>query len=232
MGIRFPLLALLILTAWPAPAQTPAQVEAEPLVKLRPGETIVDGQCLSQEQLDLIAGLNALRRPTVGVEGQGGGDDPAPFDPHYFVGAWEVDGVLPDSPLGESSEFYGTETVRHVGGCSYEGTIEAMTVDGAVRVEIRMLYDRRTDTLVRLEDDSRGFQLLKTGPVGGDPGGYFSHHWETALVIRGSEQVELSGRTFMLSPDATDVQMRISVDGGPRTNFGTLRYQRVIEEER
>ncbi len=230
MKIRLLMLALLVSTASSVAAQTPEQVEAEPLVKLRSGATAVEGECLTQEELDLIAGLNALRRPTVGVEGLGGGDDPAPFDPHYFVGNWEVNGVLPDSPLGESSEFYGTETVRHVGGCSYAGTIEATTVDGPVTVEISMLDDRRTETMVRLENDSRGFKFLKTGPVGGDPGGYFSHHWESALVVRGSEQVELSGRTFMLSPDATDVQMRIAVDGGPRSNFGTFRYQRVIDD--
>ena len=100
-------------------AQTPAELEAEPIVKLEPGETEVEGQCLTEQELDLIARLNALRRPTLGVEGDAEGDDPAPFDPHYFVGRWEVEGVLPDSPLAESSEFVGTETVRHVEGCTY-----------------------------------------------------------------------------------------------------------------
>ncbi len=65
-----------------AVAQSPAEIEAEPLAKLQPGETAVPGQCLTEQELDLIGRLDALTRPTVGVEGSGGGDDPAPFEPH------------------------------------------------------------------------------------------------------------------------------------------------------
>ena len=211
-------------------AQTPAELEAEPILKLQPGETEVDGQCLTGQELDLIAGLNALRRPTLGVEGDNEGDDPAPFDPHYFVGRWEVEGVLPDSPLAESSEFVGTETVRHVEGCTYESTIEASTFDGDVTVESTLVYDRRIKYLVRLEEDSRGWELLKVGRLGGDPGGYFSHHWEAAPIERAGGRIRLAGRTFMLSPFHYDVRMRMSVDGEPFVNYGTLRWRRLDEE--
>ena len=91
--------ALLMTAASPVAAQTKEQIAAEPVLKLQPGETLVPGQCLSQQELDLIDGLNALRRPTVGVEGADGGDDMAPFNPDYFVGRWEIDGVLPESDL-------------------------------------------------------------------------------------------------------------------------------------
>ncbi len=107
---------LLLIAASPLAAQTKEQIEAEPIVKLQRGETVVPGQCLSQQELDLIDVLNALRRPTVGVEGTDGGDDMAPFNPHYFVGTWDIEGVLPESPLGEAGEFLGTETVRHAEG--------------------------------------------------------------------------------------------------------------------
>ena len=40
-----------------------------------------------------------------------------------------------------------------------------------VTVTTRMVYDRRSKYLVRIEDDSRGFELLKMGRIGGDPGG-------------------------------------------------------------
>ena len=219
---------LLVVTA-SASAQTPAELEAEPILKLQPGETEVDGQCLTEQELDLIAGLNALRRPTLGVEGDNEGDDPAPFDPHYFVGRWEVEGVLPDSPLAESSEFVGTETVRHVEGCTYASTIEASTFDGDVTVESTLVYDRRIKYLVRLEEDSRGWELLKVGRLGGDPGGYFSHHWEAAPITRGGSRIRLAGRTFMLSPFHYDVRMRMSVDGEPFVNYGTLRWRRLDE---
>ncbi len=221
---------LLLAVAAMATAQTPAQLEAEPIVKLQPGETAVAGQCLTEQELDLIARLNALRRPTLGVEGDAEGDDPAPFDPHYFVGRWEVEGVLPDSPLAESSEFVGMETVTHVEGCTYASTIEASTFDGDVTVESILVYDRRIRYLVRLEEDSRGWQLLKVGRLGGDPGGYFSHHWEAAPIERGGSGVRLAGRTFMLSPFHYDVRMRMSVDGGPFVNYGTLRWRRLDEQ--
>ncbi len=226
---RLAVIAVLGVTAHPVTAQTRAQIEAEPIVKLRAGETLVAGQCLTREELDLLDSLTTLRRPTVGVESDG--DDPAPFDPHYFVGTWEIEGVLPDSPLGEAGEFYGTESVRHLEGCSYESTIEAGSVDSPVRVDVRTEYDRRAQYMVRLEEDSRGPQYMKVGRVGGDPGGYFSHHWQAAPVTSGGQRIRLAGRTFITSPDNYEVQMRIAMDGGDFANFGRLRWRRVIEDE-
>ena len=219
--------AFVLASALQAVAQTPAQIEAEPILKLQPGETAVPGECLTQQELDLLAGLRTLRRPTVGVEGDG--DDQAPFNPHYFVGAWEVEGVLSESPLGESTEFYGTEVFRHVGECNYESTLKATTVGGDVTIESRLMYDRRASYLVRLEDDSRGVEFVKIGRIGGDPGGYYSHHWQAAPVTSQGQQVRLTGRTFMLSPFRYEIQTRISVDGGPFVNFGTVRWERAGE---
>ncbi|MDE0827800.1 MAG: hypothetical protein OSB03_01210 [Vicinamibacterales bacterium] len=220
--------AVVAIVAAPVAAQTRAQIEAEPIQKLRAGETTVPGECLTREELDLLTGLSALRRPTVGVEGDG--DDPAPFDPHYFIGTWEIEGVLPDSALGDAGEFYGTETVRHLQGCSYESSIDATSVDTPVTVAVRTEYDRRAQYLVRLEDDSRGVQSLKIGRVGGDPGGYFSHHWQAAPVTRGGQQIRLAGRTFITSPDNYEVRMRIATDGGEFANFGRLRWSRVLDD--
>ena len=224
---------LLVAAAAPVGAQTTAQIEAEPIVKLREGETLTPDQCLSEQELELIDALNALRRPTVGVERDGEGDDPAPFDPHYLIGAWSIEGVLPESPLAPSGYFAGTETVRHVGGCTYASTVEASVDDFPVTIEALMVYDRRAKYLVRIEDDSRGFRLVKLGRVGGDPGGYFSHHWEAAPVTReesrtGEEsEIRLRGRTYMTSPFAYQVRTRISIDGGPFINFGSVWWERA-----
>ena len=116
--------ASLVLAGTTLAAQSRQEVKAEPILKLQPGATEVPGQCLTQQELELIASLDALSRPTVGVEGKDEGDDPAPFDPNYFVGRWEFEGVLPDSPLGESGEFAGIETIRHIQGCNYESSTE------------------------------------------------------------------------------------------------------------
>ena len=211
-------------------AQTPEEIAAEPIVKLEPGETPVPGQCLTQQALNLIDALNALRRPTLGVEANGDGDDPAPFDPHYLVGEWTIEGVLPDSPLAPAGEFVGTEVVRHVEGCTYASTIEATVAGEAVTIEALMIYDRRARYLVRIEDDSRGFRLVKVGRVGGDPGGYFSHHWAAPAVARAGGEVRLAGRTYMTSPYAYQVRMRISLDDGPLTSFGSVWWERVGDE--
>ena len=220
--------ALLVGVAPPVVAQTAEEIEAEPIVKLEAGETPVPGECLTQEELDLIEALNALRRPTVGVEADG--DDPAPFNPHYLVGTWEIEGVLPESPLAPAGDFVGTETVRHLDGCTYAGTIEATAGEEAVTIETLMIYDRRAQYLVRIEDDSRGFRLVKVGRVGGDPGGYFSHHWEAPGVVRPEGEVRLSGRTYMTSPYAYQVRMRMSVGGGPFVNFGRVWRERAESE--
>ncbi|MCE2540526.1 MAG: hypothetical protein J4G16_09085 [Acidobacteria bacterium] len=230
--VRLIAFAVLLVAAAAAAlgAQTTAQIEAEPIVKLREGETLTPDQCLSEQELELIDALNALRRPTVGVERDGEGDDPAPFDPHYLVGVWNIEGVLPESPLAPSGFFAGTETVRHVSGCTYESTIEASVDDAPVTVEALMVYDRRAGYLVRIEDDSRGFRLVKLGRVGGDPGGYFSHHWEAAPITRGESRIRLRGRTYMTSPFAYQVRTRISIDGGPFVNFGSVWWERAEAE--
>ena len=227
LGERRRLLAAVLLyaaTASPLAAQTPAQIEAEPVVRLQPGETAVPGQCLTQQELDLMDALNALRRPTVGVEGDG--DDQAPFDPHYFIGTWQIEGVLPASPLGEG-DFRGTETVRHVDGCTYESTLAATLADERITVSSRLIYDRRVQYLILIEDDSRGFELMKVGPLSGDPGGFSSHYWEAPSITVEGNAVRLKGRTFISSPYAFRLRMQMSVDDEPFTNFGTLWWERV-----
>ena len=226
---------ILVLSLWLATAsaiagQSPAEVEAEPIVKLRAGETAVEGQCLSEQELELIAALNRLRRPTVGVEGEEQGDDAAPFDPHYFVGSWAIEGVLPSSPLGEAGEFLGTENVRHVDGCTYESTLEATLDEQRVTVTSRLIYDRRSRYLIRIEDDSRGFEVIKLGSMGGDPGGYFSHHWQAPAIRHSEAKVQLKGRTYVRSPVAYRLRMQMSVDDGPFTNYGTLWWRRAESE--
>jgi hypothetical protein len=214
----------LAIIGVPIAGQSPEQIKAEPIVKLKAGDTAVPGQCLSKEQLDLITGLNALRRPTVGLEENG--DDPIPFDPHYLVGSWRIDGLLADSALGAGGEFAGTETVRAVDPCVFESTVQGKSADGPFTIKTTTAYDRRNTYLVRLEDDSRGFRLLKMGHVGGDAGGYFAHYWEAPPVVRGRTTIRLKGRTLMWSPEAYRVQMQISENGGPFTNIGTLSWLR------
>lgn len=212
---------LLVWSSLLAQAPSPQ----EPAVKLQPGETLVAGECLALEELDLARRLGALTRPTRGFE-HPDGDDQMRFNPHYFVGRWRIEGVLPESPLGPAGEFTGIETVRHVDGCVYESTIQAKLAGSTYTVKALMVYDRHAKYLVRLEQDSRGFQLLKTGPVGGDSGGYFTHHWQAPAVTYKGKKVRLTGTTFLASPVNARLRMQMSVDDQPPVNYGTTWWRR------
>lgn len=217
---------VLAATSAVAIAQRGGQPQ-EPPVKRLPGDTPAAGQCLPKEDLDLISSLQALKRPTLGVERDSAGDDQPPFNPHYFVGAWSIEGVLPESPLAPAGEIAGTETIRLVESCTYESTLHAKGPGGPFTVKAVMVYDRAAGYAVRSEQDSRGFQLLKTGRVGGDAGGYFTHHWNAPPFAYKGRRIHLRGNTFLASPDNFRLRMQISVDGGPFTNFGTLWWNRV-----
>ncbi len=208
--------------AAPLAGQGPQQ----PAVKLQPGDTSVPGECLSREELDLNRGLQALTRPTRGVEAVQDADDPLRFNPQYFVGKWTIEGVLPESPLGPAGDISGVETVRFTSGCTYDSAMQAKGPAGAFTVKSLQVYDRQAGYLVRQEQDSRGFQLLKVGSMGGDAGGYFSHHWDAPEFTYKGKRVHLRGTTFLSSPDNYRLRMQISVDGQLFQNFGTLWWTR------
>jgi hypothetical protein len=202
-----------------------AQPTRQPPVKLQPGETTVAGECLTKEELDLNRALQALTRPTIGVE-QADGDDALRFNPHYFLGKWTIDGVLPESPLGPAGEMTGVETVRHLDGCTYESTAQVKTPGGAYTIDSLIVYDRQAGYMVRRERDSRGFEVLKIGVVGGDAGGYFSHHWEAPAFRYKGAPLRVKGTTFLASPDNYRLRMQLSLDGKSFTNYGTIWWRR------
>lgn len=207
-------------------AQTQAP-SLDPAVRLQPGETAVPGQCLTQEELDLNRRLLALKRPTRGYEYGADGDDNSRFDPHYLVGRWTIEGALPESPLAPAGEVAGVESVRHVDGCTFESLTQAKAGGVSFTAKTVMVYDRRATYLVRVEQDSRGFQLVKIGPVGGDSGGYFSHHWEAPPFSYQGKQVRLRGTTLFSSPENFRLRMQISTDGRPFVNYGTVWWRRA-----
>jgi hypothetical protein len=217
-------LAVSALTLSAQSRETP-RADQQPSVKLAAGETPVAGECLTKQELDLNRGLLALTRPTRGAESQQDADDPPRFNPQYLVGTWTVEGILPESPLGPAGEIGAIETVRHLRDCTYEATL---TAKGTIAFTTKSLivYDRHASYMVRIEQDSRGFQLLKTGSVGGDTGGYFSHHWQAADVLVKGKRVRLQGTSFFASPDNYRLRMQIAVDDQPPSAFGTIWWRR------
>jgi hypothetical protein len=224
--------ALVLAAATGLQAQQPPAPAQEPSVKLQPGDTPVAGQCLSKEELELNRALSALKRPTRGVERGEEADDQPRFDPNYFVGKWTFEGVLPESPFGPAADFSGVQTIRHVEGCTYAVSVEAKAGDASFTTRSDIVYDRQARYMVWLERDSRGFELLKTGPLGGDAGGYFSHHWDALPISFRGRRIRLQGSTFVASPANYRLRMQISVDGQRLVNFGTIWFQREGAETR
>ena len=184
------------------------------------GETPVPGKCIFKEDLDLIAARRALKRTTLNNDAE------APFDPDYMVGRWTFDYDVPESALGPGGQTSGTQTVLHLDGCLYEGMTQAEGSGGAFTIKSTILYDPSAHYMVVLERDSRGFEVLKTGRVGGDSGGFFTHHWEAAPFTFKGKKVGLKGTTFMSSPFNYRVRTEISEGDGPFVSLGTVWVHR------
>ena len=206
-----PVVAIL---AQDAPKSGPA------LIVRAPGDTPVPGKCLFKEDLDLIEAHRARTRTTLN------NDAPVPFDPDYMVGRWKYDYETSESALGPGGQVSATETVQHVEGCVYEGATQGKGPAGAFTIKSTIVYDPANHYMVVLERDSRGFDLLKTGHVGGDSGGFFTHHWEAAPFTVKGKRVRLKGTTFMASPGNYRVRDQISEGDDPFVNLGTVWVQR------
>lgn len=154
-------------------------------------------------------------------------DPMPPPNMDYFVGAWTFEWNVPESPLGPAGKIKGTETYRKLFSGALESEIKGEGPEGAFEGRALTSYDEKEKLVTRMETDSRGLSLVKTGPIGGDLGGYYTIFWETQPIKRNGKTVRLKGRTLMLSPANYRLQMQISVDGGPYTNFGNPWFRKV-----
>lgn len=145
----------------------------------------------------------------------------------YFPGTWTFEWQTPESPLGTGGMIEGTETFTpSADGRNYTSTIKARGPDGPFEVSSTIVYLKSKQSFTRLERDSRGFDFLKVGHIGGDLGGFYTIHYESAPVVIDSANVRLRNITRAVSPLNFKVESRISVDGGPWTNFGTGWWRR------
>src|SRR5574341_1844668 len=105
-------------------------------------------------------------------------DDMVPkFNMDYFVGQWRFEWIVPDSPLGAGGTISGKETVKKVwDGRFYELTIKGEGPDGAFSGNGILSYlDTPAGQYATRYEVTRGLPLLKTGNLGGDLGGTYSH---------------------------------------------------------
>ena len=210
--------AVLLVVVLALPSWAAAQVDPGELALVSPN------QCLPDEQLKIIDELRALNRPTTR-------QDPAwPFNPDYFIGTWDFEWDVPETPVSSGGRITGSYTIQRIEGCFYEGTLEADGPDGPYSGNVLLIYSPEAQYLSWLEEDSRGVTTLKTGKIGGDLGGYFTHHWVVpAFTLKGTT-VRLAGTTFIGSPATFRYRPRISLDGGEFMNYGNPWFVREVQE--
>src|SRR5687768_10349107 len=145
-----PALVMAVFLAIPASAQYVALASGEP-----------SKQCLDEKAKDTIKALKALTRSPKN-------DDPElPFDPDYFVGTWDLEWDVPDTPLGQAGTITGAIEIRHVEGCSYEGEFTGRDEDGPMTSKIQLVYDPKAKYMMWIETTSRGYTIIRPGHVGG-----------------------------------------------------------------
>jgi hypothetical protein len=166
--------------------------------------------------------MPVLGRPTEGT-------DTVPlfdFDT-YFLGKWTFEWSMPDSPLGPAGPYSGTTTVSKLDGRFYEAITEGEGPAGKFKVREVIAYHKENKTLAREVTDSRGFSYLQFGPVGGDLGGIYNIHFESAPFTANGKSVRVRHSLALLSPLNYRVASSISVDGGPFTNLGTPWWRKA-----
>ena len=146
----------------------------------------------------------------------------------YFVGSWEFDWNVPESPLGPAGKMKGTETYRKIlSGQMYESEIKGEGPDGQFQGRAITSYDDKEKLVSRYELFSFGLSTFKSGTIGGDLGGYYTIFWESAPIKKGGHTVKLKGKTQMLSPAHYRLLTEISVDGGPYTSLGNPWFRKI-----
>jgi hypothetical protein len=154
-------------------------------------------------------------------------DPMPPPNMDYFVGAWTFEWNVPESPLGPAGKFKGKETYKKMSDGVYESEIEGEAPQGAFKGRAITNYNEKEKQVTRSETGLFGVSIVKTGPIGGDLGGYYTIFWETQPIKKDGKTIKLKGKTLMLSPANYRWQVQISVDGGPYTNFGNPWFRKT-----
>ena len=185
------------------------------------------GRVTTSQQRQLPRGQIAdLGRPTEKS------DEVPVFDyEQYFPGQWHFEWRVPESPLGPGGTLTGTETFAGGEGDFFTSRTEVDGPAGSFTIDSVIAYQAENRTFARWERDSRGFEMLHAGPIGGDLGGFYTIHYETAPFTVGGQQVKLRYRTRLVSPVNYKIEARISVDGWPFLNFGSGWFQKDVPIE-
>ncbi|HUR34777.1 MAG TPA: hypothetical protein VM032_13335 [Vicinamibacterales bacterium] len=215
--------------AHPAAQQRADYPKPSPSVPYTPAA----GRCLTAEQRKVNDAYNSLTRPTQP------GDEMPFWDPEYLVGVWDIDMRSQDSPFGPGGQSIGTLTMKpnEKNGCLYDGSLKGEDPDGKpFSRTITVSYDPNQKLLSWTEKDSRGYTIVKQGPVGGELGGLFHHHFgddpSTQSISFSGRKIRVKGISEMSSPAFFKTDMQISIDGAPYVSYGRVTYSKQLPDEK
>lgn len=146
----------------------------------------------------------------------------------YFTGRWTFEWDVPESILGPAGTVTGTTTYTRIDDTFFEAATEAAGPAGPFTMKETIGYQKQNKTVARHVIDSRGLSFTQVGTIGGDLGGYYTIYFESAPAAVGGKSVRLRHTMRLLSPMNYKVEARISVDGGPFTNFGSPWWRKDI----
>jgi hypothetical protein len=209
-----------------------AQQQSYPKTSPTIAYTPAVGRCLTAEQRKVNDNYNSLTRPTQP------GDDMPFWDPEYLAGTWDIDMRSQDSVFGPGGQSTGTLTIKpnDKNDCLYEGTLKGEDPDGkAFTRTISASYDPIKKILTWTEKDSRGYTIVKQGPIGGELGGLFHHHFgedaAAPATTMGGKTYRFKGVSEMSSPAYFKSDLQISENGGPFKTFGRIVFEKRLDSK-
>lgn len=152
-------------------------------------------------------------------------EEQPPFNPRYYLGVWEIEWAPPEIGLVPPGQYTGTETITYVNNRFLHVDVQLDGEDGnTITGTGTIFYESGLggEALVRYVVYDAGFSLLQFGPIGGDLGGYYSHHWEVPEFEYNDHTFAIKGRSYFVSPEAYRVNQEVSVDGEEFFNFGIM----------
>ena len=133
--------------------------------------------------------------------------------------------VVPE--YGPAGTLTGTTVVSKLDDQFFEALTEGEGPAGPFKVREVIAYHKDNKTVAREVTDSRGFSYLQFGPVGGDLGGIYNLHFESAPFKVNGKSVRVKHSLRLLSPLNYRVASSISVDGGAFTNLGNPWWRKA-----
>lgn len=146
---------------------------------------------------------------------------------NYFVGKWAFEWSMPETPLGPAGPYTGTTVVSKIDDTFFEAVSEGEGPGGAFKTREVIAYHKENKTVARQVTDSRGYSYFQFGPVGGDLGGIYNLHFESAPFTINGKSVRMKHSLRLLSPLNYRVASSISVDGAPFTNLGNPWWRKA-----